>query len=170
MLIRIFRQLSMKVYSTAVAKSAVCTSNRQQTKESKVTLLSSGPLAYNTILASQVFVGVQPFGSLSYSLSRLSEMGGRGWISRLKFMFSRKATKFDKIFTINLTLCSKCQINHEDSVNFCGLLRKHEQDLKEMRMIKKIRIIRFQDLALYQKNSSLMARDIRMPQNYELSC
>ena len=44
----------------------------------------------------------------------------------LKFMFSRKATKIDKIFTVDLTLCSKCQIDVEDFVNFCGLLRKHE--------------------------------------------
>ena len=29
----------------------------------------------------------------------------------LKFMFSIKATKFDKIFTIDLTLCSKRQID-----------------------------------------------------------
>ena len=41
-------------------------------------------------------------------------------------MFSKKATKIDKIFTVNLTLCSKCQIDGEDFVNFCGLLRKHE--------------------------------------------
>ena len=44
----------------------------------------------------------------------------------LKFMFSRKATKFDKIFTVDLTLYSKCQIDGEDFFNFCGLLRKHE--------------------------------------------
>ena len=44
----------------------------------------------------------------------------------LKFMFSKKATKIDKIFTIDLTLCSKCQIDSEDFVKFCGLLRKHE--------------------------------------------
>ena len=37
----------------------------------------------------------------------------------VKFMFSRKATKFDKIFTVDLKLCSKCQING-------GLLKKHE--------------------------------------------
>ena len=36
------------------------------------------------------------------------------------------ATKIDKIFIIDLTLCSKCQTNGEDFVNFCGLLRKHE--------------------------------------------
>ena len=42
----------------------------------------------------------------------------------LKFMFSKKATKNDQIFTVDLTLCSKCQIDGEDFFNFCGLLRK----------------------------------------------
>ena len=41
-------------------------------------------------------------------------------------MFSKKATKIGKIFTVNLTLCSKCLIDTEDFVNFCGLLRKHK--------------------------------------------
>ena len=45
---------------------------------------------------------------------------------RVKFMFSKKATKFDKIFTVDLTLCSRIQIDGEDFVNFCGLLRKQE--------------------------------------------
>ena len=36
----------------------------------------------------------------------------------LKFMFSKKATKIDEIFTVDLTLCSKCQINGEDFVIF----------------------------------------------------
>ena len=42
-------------------------------------------------------------------------------------MFSKKATKIDEIFTVDLTICSmyyKCQIDGEDFVNFCGLLRK----------------------------------------------
>ena len=41
-------------------------------------------------------------------------------------MFSEKATKIDKIFTANLTVCSNRQIDGEDFVNFCGLLKKHE--------------------------------------------
>ena len=42
-------------------------------------------------------------------------------------MFSKKATKFDKIFTIDLTLCSKkCQIDGEDFVNIWDLLGKYE--------------------------------------------
>ena len=44
----------------------------------------------------------------------------------LKFMFSKKATKFGKILTVNLTFCSFCQIDGEDFVNFCGLLGKYE--------------------------------------------
>ena len=48
------------------------------------------------------------------------------YVRKLKFMFSKKATKIDEIFTVNLTLCSKCQIDGEEFVNVCGLLRKHE--------------------------------------------
>ena len=43
----------------------------------------------------------------------------------LKYMFSKKATKIDKIFTLDLTLSSKCQIDGEDFINFYGLPRKH---------------------------------------------
>ena len=44
----------------------------------------------------------------------------------LKLMFSKKATKIVKNFTVDLTLGSKCQIDAADFGNFCGLLRKHE--------------------------------------------
>ena len=44
----------------------------------------------------------------------------------IKFMFSKKATKIDEIFTVDLIPCSKRQIDGEDFVNFCGLLRKYE--------------------------------------------
>ena len=44
----------------------------------------------------------------------------------IKFMFSKKATKIDEIFTVNLTLCSKCQIDGEDFVKYRGLLWKYE--------------------------------------------
>ena len=47
-------------------------------------------------------------------------------IANFKVMFSKKATKIDEIFTVDLTLCSKCQINGEDFVIFCDLLRKQE--------------------------------------------
>ena len=41
-------------------------------------------------------------------------------------MFSKKAAKIDKIFTVNLTACSNRQIDGEDFVYFCGLIRKDE--------------------------------------------
>ena len=44
----------------------------------------------------------------------------------LKYMFSKKATKNYKIFTIDLTLLSKRQFDGEDFAIFCGLLRKHK--------------------------------------------
>ena len=45
----------------------------------------------------------------------------------LKFMFSKKkAIKIDKVFTVDLTVTTYCQIDGEGFVNFCGLLRKCE--------------------------------------------
>ena len=44
----------------------------------------------------------------------------------LKFMFSKKATKIDKILTVDLTATTYCKIDGEDFVNLCGLLRKRE--------------------------------------------
>ena len=41
-------------------------------------------------------------------------------------MISKNASKIDEIFIVDLTLCSKCQMDGEDFVNFFGLLRKHE--------------------------------------------
>ena len=38
-------------------------------------------------------------------------------------MFSKKTKQIEEIFTVYLTLCSKCQIDGEDLVNFCGLLK-----------------------------------------------
>ena len=46
-------------------------------------------------------------------------------------MFSKKATKIDELFNVDLTLCSKCQIDCEDFVDFCGLLGKHELYVKK---------------------------------------
>ena len=36
------------------------------------------------------------------------------------------AKKFEKIFTVDLTLTTYCQIGGEDFVNVCGLLKKDE--------------------------------------------
>ena len=54
-------------------------------------------------------------------------------------MFSKKAIKIDEIFTVDLTFTiSKCQIDDEDFVHFCGLLRKHELYEKKSSFIRKI--------------------------------
>ena len=42
----------------------------------------------------------------------------KGELFLLKFMFSKKATKIDKIFTVNLTVTTYCQTDGEDLVNF----------------------------------------------------
>ena len=41
-------------------------------------------------------------------------------------MLSKKATNINEIFTVDFPLCSKCQIEGEYFVNFCGLLSKHD--------------------------------------------
>ena len=41
-------------------------------------------------------------------------------------MFSKKATKNEEIFTVDFTVTTYCQIDGEDFVNFCGLLRKRD--------------------------------------------
>ena len=46
--------------------------------------------------------------------------------TKVKFMFSKKATNIDKIFTVDLTVTTYCQIDGQDYFNFCGLLRKRE--------------------------------------------
>ena len=45
------------------------------------------------------------------------------WVN---FMSSKKATKIDEIFTVDLMVTTYCQIDGEDFVNFCGLLRKNK--------------------------------------------
>ena len=49
-------------------------------------------------------------------------------------MFSKKATKINEIFTVDLTVTTYCQIDGEDFVNFCGLLRKRELYKNSFRM------------------------------------
>ena len=46
-------------------------------------------------------------------------------MNMIAFMFFKKAIKIDEIFTVDLMLCSKRQIDGEDFVNFRGLLRKY---------------------------------------------
>ena len=40
----------------------------------------------------------------------------------VKFMFSKKTTKIEKMFTVDWTLCSKCQIDGEILSIFVGYL------------------------------------------------
>ena len=47
-------------------------------------------------------------------------------------MFSEKTTKINEIFTVDLTLCSKCQIGGEDFFNFLALKRKHELKISDL--------------------------------------
>ena len=47
-------------------------------------------------------------------------------VVKMQFVFSKKATKIGEIFTVDLTVYSKCQIDSEDFVKFCSLLEKHE--------------------------------------------
>ena len=47
-------------------------------------------------------------------------------LGKVKFIFSKKATKIDEIFTVDLTVTAYCLIDGEDFVIFCGLLRKRE--------------------------------------------
>ena len=65
-----------------------------------------------------------PLRRAEIMLQQADKLGCRSFIS-VKFTFSKKVTKIDKIFTIDLTV-THCQIDGEDFVNFCGLLRKHE--------------------------------------------
>ena len=46
-------------------------------------------------------------------------------------MFSKEAIKINKIFIADLTVSTYCQIDGEDFVNFCDLLRKRELYLAE---------------------------------------
>ena len=77
-----------------------------------------------------IFLGTNSLGK-PLSLARWYTMGWNNFWRRiikfLKFMFSKKATKIEKIFNVDLTLIlSKRQIDGENLVNFCGLLRKHK--------------------------------------------
>ena len=52
-------------------------------------------------------------------------------------MFSKMATKIGEIFAVDLTVCSKCQIDGEDFVNFCGLLKKPELSVENSNLNSK---------------------------------
>ena len=68
-------------------------------------------------------------------------------------MFSKQATKIDEIFTVDLMLCSKRQINGEDFVNFCAILRKYEVLLLVNRLYEVIHKMQY---VLVNQNSAIM--------------
>ena len=51
------------------------------------------------------------------------------FLLNVKFMFSKKAKKIDKIFTGDLTVTTYCQIDGEDFVNFCGPISELKREL-----------------------------------------
>ena len=55
---------------------------------------------------------------LSKKIAQVQSFSPRLWQTSdqaiVKFMFSKKVTKIDEIFTIDLTVCSMCQIDRED--------------------------------------------------------
>ena len=65
----------------------------------------------------------------------------KGWF--LKFMFSKDATKIGEIFTVDLILCGKRQIDGIDFVNFRSLPRKYELYFLELVMANFLFSIRF---------------------------
>ena len=65
----------------------------------------------------------------------------------IKFEFSKKATKNDEIFTVDLTLCSKCQIYGEDFLNFCGLL----ENMNFIRFVKVFRLIKVELKTIFNR-------------------
>ena len=74
-----------------------------------------------TAILFLIFVDIIWTGTKSFPEKKI-----RKKLNKLKFTFSEKATKIEKIFSVNLTVCSNRQIDGEDFVNFCGLLRKYE--------------------------------------------
>ena len=67
-------------------------------------------------------------------------------------MFSKKGAKIDKIFTVDLMVTTYCQIDREDFVNFCGLLRKRELygfPLKYQKSFVRLHKIKRKDLQLF---------------------
>ena len=78
-------------------------------------------------LASQLkFCKVSTVQMFMLAISKMRTTQNWKIIPIIKFMFFKKTTKIDEIFTVDLTLCSKRQINGEDFLNFHGILRKYE--------------------------------------------
>ena len=70
-------------------------------------------------------------------------------------MFSKKATKINEIFTVDLTCTTLCQIESEDFIDFCGLLRKHELfQINLISYLEKICTYKIGNLTLFAASSA----------------
>ena len=79
----------------------------------------------------------------------------------LKFMFSKEATKIDEIFIVDLTLCSKCQIDRADFVNFCGLLGKLKLWINKLSFR-----VHLNPMTFFWRSKLLSSYILRRPQNF----
>ena len=66
-------------------------------------------------------------------------------MGRLKFMFSQKTTKFDKIFTVELTLCSKFQMVKISSI-FVAFLENMNFKYSELSNKREVYLILFEKI------------------------
>ena len=70
-------------------------------------------------LISECFLGVIDFPKNQQKIWEISALESKKWSNQkskstfLQFMFSKKATKIDEIFTVDLTLCSKQESRRE---------------------------------------------------------
>ena len=72
------------------------------------------------------------------NFKRVGRLNKTNLLSEINFkvvLKVKKATKIDKIFTVDLTVTTYCQIDDEDFVNFCGLLRKRELKKKRSKYV-----------------------------------
>ena len=85
------------------------------------------------MVLTQIFLKIKAFGTALDLPANVVQMllrrtGFYVLIDRTlpKFMFSEKATKIEKIFSVNLTVRCNRQIDGEGFINFCGLLKNYE--------------------------------------------
>ena len=117
----------------AMRPEAVLRSEVKSTKNishAKKVCYMSQVLRFNNVFLRPIFGFHRASNGPSYSFDApckaLTKCERLNQQSLVKFVFSKNETNFDKIFTDDLTLTPYCQIDGEDFIKFCGLLRKHE--------------------------------------------
>ena len=81
---------------------------------------------YNLDRRARDFVEYAKNANKAYRTNHVAITTGMDFHYQVKFMFSKKATKITESSLSNWRLLSKCQIDGEDFVIFCGILRKHK--------------------------------------------